>query len=438
MSRPHLLIVEDESVVAMDIQASLEAAGYETSQAVSGAEALAAAENHSPVLAIMDIGLAGEIDGIETAARMRAELDLPVIYLTGRTDGETVQRAKKTLPLGYIIKPFKPEELRSTVEIALVRREAEKRWRHSERLPRLVLEALTDGVVVTDQEGKVTFMNPTAAEISGKRAEECLGADASEVLSLSGPQRAPSLADRVRQAIREGTAASIREGLALVTGNERNQHCVEDILPLFDDSHETVGALVLLRARKAVGPAAGEARQEPGATGRSTQPCPVARPGPPESEPPEALDPATGLPGRAAAEREFRRLSRDSTDWYAAPFVLSRYELITERFGSAAADELATFYSIHLAQNLEPEDQIFRWSPSTFVVFLRRRGSRQRVLREVSRLSAVRLERIFHVHSGTALIVISAASTVLALAEFECPADLTRQVAAFIKRESYR
>jgi signal transduction histidine kinase/DNA-binding response OmpR family regulator len=121
-----ILIVEDESIVALDIRYRLGNLGYQVSGiAASGEEALEKTAESTPDLVLMDIQLTGELDGVETAAQIRDRWNIPVIYITAYTDEETVNRAKITRPLGYLVKPFDDRELHTTIEIALYRHRAE-------------------------------------------------------------------------------------------------------------------------------------------------------------------------------------------------------------------------------------------------------------------------------------------------------------------------
>ncbi|MGC9505327.1 hybrid sensor histidine kinase/response regulator [Baaleninema sp.] len=127
MSEIRILIVEDEAIVADDIAYRLENLGYEIADIVaSGEEAIEAATKELPDLVLMDIMLQGEIDGIEAARVIRERLNLPVVYLTANADRATLERAKLTVPLGYVLKPFKDRELQVTIEIALTRHQAER------------------------------------------------------------------------------------------------------------------------------------------------------------------------------------------------------------------------------------------------------------------------------------------------------------------------
>ena len=115
-----ILIVEDEAIVAKDISVCLEKIGYEVIASFSkGEKALNFLENNKPDLVLMDIMLAGNISGIEASAKIKKDYDIPVVFLTAYADEKTISKAKITEPYGYIIKPFKEIDLRTSIEMAL-------------------------------------------------------------------------------------------------------------------------------------------------------------------------------------------------------------------------------------------------------------------------------------------------------------------------------
>lgn len=134
-----ILLVEDEGVIARDLEDTLIRLGYRISGIASeGSEAIEMARELHPQLVVMDVSLRGEVDGIEAACAIQEDAPVPVIFLTGHTDPETLQRAVSTGPLGYLIKPFQETDLRCAIEVAihkhrsdLARREREERLRRS-------------------------------------------------------------------------------------------------------------------------------------------------------------------------------------------------------------------------------------------------------------------------------------------------------------------
>lgn len=130
MPNAKLLIVEDEEIVAFDIESTLKSLGYEVLAVfASGEEAIACLANLHPDLVLMDIMLKGEIDGIQAADVIHKNFNIPIVYLTAYGDVRTLERAKVTEPFGYLIKPFEERELYTAVEIALSRHRAEEKMR---------------------------------------------------------------------------------------------------------------------------------------------------------------------------------------------------------------------------------------------------------------------------------------------------------------------
>ncbi|MBF0568033.1 MAG: diguanylate cyclase [Nitrospirae bacterium] len=128
MAKARILLVEDEGIVALEIKNRLLKMGYEIAETISrGEDAYEVARRTNPDLILMDIKLKGQVDGIEAAVRLRGELDIPVIYLTAYSSDELRDRALKTCPSGYIIKPFKETELNILIKLALQKHVKEKK-----------------------------------------------------------------------------------------------------------------------------------------------------------------------------------------------------------------------------------------------------------------------------------------------------------------------
>ena len=189
MKKVRILIVEDEILVARDLQMHLEQMGYTVAGMVpSGKQAIQEIENEVPDLVLTDIVLQEGMDGIETAEIIHSRFDIPVIFLTAHEDKVMFKRAKKAEPFGYIIKPFHGENLRKTIEIALLRHKAEQkrkmlareqRKEFNESLEKHMLahavEQSTNTVVITDDKGIIEYTNPEFTRMTGYTAEEAMG-----------------------------------------------------------------------------------------------------------------------------------------------------------------------------------------------------------------------------------------------------------------------
>jgi signal transduction histidine kinase len=185
VSKCSILIVEDESIVARDLQLTLRDLGYDAfAIAKSADDALKRAAERCPDLVLMDIRIKGKLDGIETAEILRSRFGVSVIYLTAHADEATIERATKTAPYGYLLKPIKADELRGAVEIGAYRQRLDRGMRERERLFATALQSVHDAVITTDAAGNITFINAAAEALLGTSAQQAVGRASSEVLQL--------------------------------------------------------------------------------------------------------------------------------------------------------------------------------------------------------------------------------------------------------------
>ncbi len=150
MPQVSILIVEDERIVATDIRQRLTSVGYTVvGIASTGEEAIEMTERTSPELVLMDITLKGEMDGVQAAAAILSQRDIPILYLTAHADSGTLERVKSTGPFGYVLKPFDERDLLTTVEMALYKFSTDKKLRESERWLSTTLRSIGDAVITT-------------------------------------------------------------------------------------------------------------------------------------------------------------------------------------------------------------------------------------------------------------------------------------------------
>ena len=155
-----LFIVEDEGIVASDLSETLQTLGYSVAGiAKSGENALEKIQIAKPDLVLMDIHLAGTMDGIDTAAKIHSLYMIPVIFLTAYADKALLERAKLTEPYGYILKPYEERGLQSTIEMALYKFRTDERVREDEALVRSLLNLNPAPVFILDKDTNVLYIN---------------------------------------------------------------------------------------------------------------------------------------------------------------------------------------------------------------------------------------------------------------------------------------
>lgn len=183
MAHAQILIVEDEEFEAMLIQDALKRLGYEIAGiASSGEEAVKKAEELRPDLVLMDIVLKGKMDGIEAANQIHKCCDIPVIYLTGLTGDQLLERVELTEPFGYILKPFQERELHTVIEIALYKHRLEKKLNDAvsqiEKAKKeweATFDAIKDPIFMHDKKFKVIRANRAYQEMAGMEFKEFIG-----------------------------------------------------------------------------------------------------------------------------------------------------------------------------------------------------------------------------------------------------------------------
>jgi PAS domain S-box-containing protein len=248
MRPTRILIVEDEVIVALDIQDRLTDLGYEvTGVADRGTEALELVASAPPDLVLMDIRLKGEMDGITVAEQIRQHWCIPVIYLTAFSEDNTLQRAKVSEPFGYLIKPFEDREIQAAIEMALYKHEAERRLRESEQRYATTLMSIGDGVISTDSLGGVTIMNPVAEQLTGWPLDEARGRPLAEIFRIASEQTGAEVEDPVAAVLREGKAAGLPNRTILIRRDGGRVPIDDCAAPIIDDQGAPTGAVLVFQ-----------------------------------------------------------------------------------------------------------------------------------------------------------------------------------------------
>jgi PAS domain S-box-containing protein len=183
MEKAKILIVEDEAIIAMELESQLQSLGYEVTSIVdTGEEAIQKAEADTPDLITMDIRINGEMDGIDTAEIIRERFGIPVIFSTAYLDEERIERAKITMPFGYVLKPIQERDLKVTIEMAMYvsgvdaeRKQMEDSLKGEKERFQQVAENAQEWIWETDVNGLYTYGSPIVEKILGYKLEEIVG-----------------------------------------------------------------------------------------------------------------------------------------------------------------------------------------------------------------------------------------------------------------------
>ncbi len=249
MSKARILVVEDEGIIAEDIQMSLQDFGYEVLSVVTtGEESIRRAGEGRPDLVLMDVVLSGDMDGIEAATRIHHQFNIPIVYLTAYADDKMLERAKITEPFGYLLKPFRDRELHSTIEMALFKSKLESQLLESRQWLGVTLNNVSDGIIATDERGLIKLMNPVAEKITGRFGREVLDKHLVEEFCIVASDDGCSFKDLVDRMIAgNGLNGNASQELILITPSGQRILIELDASRIHDKSGRIEGMVICFR-----------------------------------------------------------------------------------------------------------------------------------------------------------------------------------------------
>ncbi|MBW4563199.1 MAG: response regulator [Mojavia pulchra JT2-VF2] len=236
-----VLVVEDEYILAINLQESLESLGYRVVDIADSAEAaIEKANKLRPNLILMDIRLRGEMDGIQAAEHIWNRLQIPVIYVTGHSDKSTVERATLTLPFGYILKPVREQELYVAIQTALNRYEREQ-------FLSSVLRGMGDGVIVVDPQLRVKYLNQAGEALTGWRLDEAKDQMLDDVFQLIDEQTQLRVENPIIWAFQQETTIYLSDRILLIAKDGTKIPVADSATLLRDNNGAITGAVMVFR-----------------------------------------------------------------------------------------------------------------------------------------------------------------------------------------------
>ena len=248
MEKKKIFIVEDESIVSLEIQSRVKHLGYSVSgTAAYGDEAIRKVIDLKPDLILMDIRIKGELDGIETAAEIKKIYEVPIIFLTAYADPVTIQRAKITDPFGYIIKPFEERELHISIEIALYKDHTQKLIREKDKWLTTILRSVGDAVIATDTFGKIKFINNVAERLTGFTKEEAINKELSSIFKIRSEATKEYAQNAVQKVMQTGEVVGLANHTELVSRNGIVYPIADSGSPIRDENGNITGVVVVFQ-----------------------------------------------------------------------------------------------------------------------------------------------------------------------------------------------
>jgi len=248
MSDTNILIVEDESIVAADLERKLKKIGYGVAGIASrGEQAVEMSLSLKPQLVLMDIRIEGTMDGIETAEAIRSRCDVPIVYLTAHSDRATFSRAKMTGPFGYILKPYDDRELVTQIELGIYKHNVEMQLHQQREWLRVILASIGEAVVAVDTNGSVAFMNAAAESLTGWSMDAANGKPLEQVFHLIDKHTGKSLTNQMENLLDSGKISSPSSHWLLVRKDEAAIPVWCSGAPIRDQQGRLKGLVVVFR-----------------------------------------------------------------------------------------------------------------------------------------------------------------------------------------------
>lgn len=347
-----ILVVEDERILASDIRNSLQKLGYSVLElTASGEEAIKKIAEDNPHLVLIDICLAGKINGTEIGDIIQNDFQIPVVYLTEYSADKQTHQKQLSEPFSYIHKPCAEKDLHFAVEMALYKHRLNQKYEAEKQRLTAIINSMGCGVVVTCADGSIQMMNPVAEALTGWRQNEAYGKDLEEVVNLIDKEMDEVIDNLATKAIQAGEVLNLPDNCNLLTKDGKIIPIGDSVAPIRDGDGNIDGAVLVFQdisQRKQT-----EARLLRNA----------------------CHDALTALPNRVLFLDRLRQTierSRRRNDYnFAVLFLdLDGFKGINDRFGHSIGDDFLVAIARRLELCLRSGDTVARFGGDEFAVLL--------------------------------------------------------------------
>jgi len=243
-----ILLVEDEIIVAKNIQNILINQGYDVPFICdNGEDAIIKARETNPSLVLMDIMLKGKIDGIDTAEYIRFRLNIPVVFLTAYEDELTLNRASLTEPYGYLLKPVSERELHAAIQMAIQTHRFAKKLKEREEWLSILIKSIGDGIASTNSDLIINFVNPAAEKLLKLKATEVVGKKFTEILKIKEDNIYININQLIQEIISNGKSFHFYYNHYLQVDEEITFPVDGKLTPLWNEKGDFNGLLFIFR-----------------------------------------------------------------------------------------------------------------------------------------------------------------------------------------------
>ncbi|MEH2050695.1 GGDEF domain-containing response regulator [Nostoc sp.] len=347
-----ILVVEDEKILASNIRKSLQKLGYSVSEITkSGKEAIKKVAETHPHLVLIDICLAGEIDGVHVADIIQNHFHVPVVYLTECLEYKTLHKNQLSEPFSYIVKPVIERDLYFAIEMALYKHQSKKILYEEKQRLATIINSMGCAVIVTYANGSIQMMNPIAERITGWKQSEAFGKDLVEVVNLVDKDVGETIENLATDVMEAGEIFNLPENCTLITKDGREIAIGDNVSPIRDRDGNITGAVLIFQD----------------ITKRKQTEAQLIRNA--------FYDGLTALPNRVLfldrLRQTIERSKRRSDYYFAVLFLdLDGFKEINDRFGHGIGDDFLIAIARRLESCLRGGDTVARFGGDEFTVLL--------------------------------------------------------------------
>lgn len=347
-----ILVVEDEKIIASNIRKSLQKLGYSVSEITqSGEEAIKKVAETHPNLVLIDICLAGEINGVHIADIIQNHFHVPVVYITECSECKTLYKNQLSEPFNYIVKPFIESDLQFAVEMALYKHQSKKILYEEKQRLVAIINSMGCAVIVTYANGCIQMMNSAAELITGWKQSEAVGKDLIEVVKLVDKDVEETIANLATNVIEAGEILDLPENSTLITKDGKEIAIGDNLAPIRDRNGNITGAVLVFQD----------------ITKRKQTEAQLIRNA--------FYDGLTALPNRVLfldrLRQTIERSKRRSDYYFAVLFLdLDGFKEINDRFGHGIGDDFLVAIARRLESCLRGGDTVARFGGDEFTVLL--------------------------------------------------------------------
>jgi PAS domain S-box-containing protein len=242
-----ILLVEDEVIIAMMETQQLKKEGYDLIHAINGEEAISIISKENIDLILMDIDLGVGIDGTQTAKEILKTNDVPVVFLSSRSEKEMVQKTEKITSYGYIMKNSGINVINASIKMAFKLYEANKKLERQNEQLRTILHSIGDAVIATDRSGKIIRMNPIAENLTGWNSNEAEGTLLNEVFNIVNAQTRELAVNPVNSVLSSGQIVGLANHTLLISKNGFEYQISDSGSPIKDADGNVTGVVLVFR-----------------------------------------------------------------------------------------------------------------------------------------------------------------------------------------------